>query len=197
MELENPHIGLIPLREVSPDLLWEAAQDPRVWEISPAPFGRSREDLARYIREALAEEQAGRALPFAVRDLRDGKIVGSTRLADIEPLHRKAQLGYTWYMPGVWGTAVNPSCKLLLLRHAFATMGLGRIFFRINRLNTRSLAAVERLGAMREGVLRRDLLLPDGSWRDTVVLSILAEEWPRVEAKLLARLLRCDDGGER
>ena len=184
----NAHVRLIPLSEVPAEALWQIAQDRRIWSISPAPFGRSRKDLETYVAEALSEEKAGRALPFAVRDIRDGRLLGCTRLADIERPHRKAQLGYTWYVPEVWGTAVNPSCKLLLLTHAFENMGLGRVYFRINRINERSLAAVERLGAVREGILRRDLLLPDGTWRDTVVLSILEEEWPDVKARLFARL---------
>lgn len=190
MEIANEHVRLVPLAEASMSDLWEVAQDRRVWDISPEPFGRSREDFDRYVHRALDDESRGTSLPFAVLDRNTGRALGSTRLADIEPAHRKAQLGYTWYAPDVWGTLVNPSCKLLLLTHAFETMGLGRVFFRINRINERSIAAVERLGAVREGVLRRDLLLPSGEWRDTVVLSILSEEWPATKGRLHQRLSR-------
>ncbi len=179
---------LVPFRSVAVEDVWRAAQGIREWTLSLAPYGKSLGEVGAYVAAALAEEDAGTGLPFAVVLRAEGRVVGSTRLLGIDAAHRKAELGYTWYAPEVWGTGVNPSCKLLLLRHAFEGMGLERVHLFVNALNARSLRAVARLGAVREGVLRRDRRLADGSWRDTVVFSILRAEWPGVEAGLLARL---------
>ena len=192
MKFENVHVRLIPLREVSIDGLWEAAQSLERWTLSLAPYGQSREQIRGYVAQASAQEDEGWTQPFAVLDQASGRVLGSTRLTLIDRENAKAELGYTWYARDVWGTAVNPSCKRLLLRHAFETMGLERVYFYVNLLNERSLAAVERLGAVREGVLRHDRRLSNGAWRDTVVLSILSAEWPAVRASLEERLLRFD-----
>lgn len=120
----------------------------------------------------------------------EGTVVGTSSLADVDLHNERAHLGYTGYAPAVWGTKVNPAAKLLLLQHAFEDCGFGRVKIQTGLANTRSQAAIAKLGATREGVLRRHLKLADGSWRDTVVFSVLADEWPDVRKGLQARIDR-------
>ena len=150
-----------------------------------------REDLGAFTEWARTYYRWNE-LPFAVRRLsRDGggDVVGTSSLADVDLPTESAQLGWTAYAPSVWGTAVNAETKLLLLGHAFAA-GLGRITIQADSRNERSRAAISGLGAVFEGIRRRDRRRADGSWRDTAVFSILAEEWPRVRAGLEDRLDR-------
>lgn len=118
----------------------------------------------------------------------EGTVVGTTSLADIDLHNERAHIGFTGYAPPVWGTKVNPAAKLLLLQHAFEDCGFGRVKIQTGLNNTRSQAAIAKLGATREGVLRRHMKNADGSWRDTVVFSILADEWPDVRKGLQARI---------
>jgi RimJ/RimL family protein N-acetyltransferase len=117
-----------------------------------------------------------------------GAVIGTTSLGDVDLLNESVHLGWTGYAPAVWGTVVNPATKLLMLQHAFEDCGFGRVKIQTGLTNTRSQAAIAKLGATREGVLRRHKRLADGSFRDTVVFSILADEWPEVRKGLLARI---------
>ena len=165
------------------DALWAILADPEVWRLMPVPLGSDRAVFDRYLAAALTD---ARAEVYAV--LRDGEVIGTSRLHEIEPDHRKAELGYTWYRRDVWGTNVNPTAKLRLLTRAFDELGLLRVYFYVDVRNRRSRAAVAKLGATEEGILRSDRLLPDGHRRDTAVSSILVEEWPRVRERLTGRL---------
>ncbi|WP_433006314.1 GNAT family N-acetyltransferase [Kribbella sp. CA-294648] len=118
----------------------------------------------------------------------EGTVVGTSSLADVDLSNERVHLGSTGYAPAVWGTKVNPAAKLLLLQHAFEDCGFGRVKIQTNLINIRSQAAIAKLGATREGVLRRHMKNADGTWRDTVVFSILADEWPEVRKGLLARI---------
>lgn len=124
--------------------------------------------------------------PYLVR-ASDGHVVGTSSLADIDPIARSAHIGWTAYHPSAWGSRVNPECKLLLLGHAFDG-GAERVKLQADAINERSRAAILKLGATFEGVLRHDRLRADGSWRSTAIYSILSEEWPEVRAGLHARL---------
>ncbi len=135
---------------------------------------------AVYIARLLAHGAAGAA----------GIIVGTSSLGDASLADERVHLGWTAYAPAVWGSAVNPECKLLLLAHVFDDCGFGRVKIQTDVLNTRSQAAIARLGAVREGVLRRHMRRADGTFRDTVVFSILRDEWPSVKRGLRARLDR-------
>ena len=119
-----------------------------------------------------------------------GTVVGTSGLGDVDVPNESIHLGWTGYAPAVWGTAVNPAAKLLLLQHAFDDCGFGRVKIQTGSTNTRSQAAIAKLGATREGVLRRHKRLADGSFRDTVVFSILADEWPEIRKRLEARINR-------
>jgi RimJ/RimL family protein N-acetyltransferase len=125
---------------------------------------------------------------YVVRLVADGTVVGTTSLGDVDLRNESVHLGWTAYAPAVWGTAINPATKLLLLQHAFEDCGFGRVKIQTGSTNARSQAAIAKLGATREGVLRRHKRLPDGSFRDTVVFSILADEWPDVRRRLQDRI---------
>jgi N-acetyltransferase len=151
----------------------------------PAAMPTSAEDMrAKWI------PAAAKRFAYVVRLVADGTVVGTSSLADVDVANEEIHLGYTGYAPAVWGTAVNPAAKLLLLEHAFETCGFGRVKIQTGSKNTRSQAAIAKLGATREGVLRRHKRMADGSFRDTVVFSILADEWPDVRKRLEDRISR-------
>ncbi len=179
--LEGHIVRLEPLADEHMTELAAAASDERIWGYSV------RGDTAAYLAAARNGMAAGEQVPFAVRLLSDGCLIGMSRMFEIDAAHRRLELGYTWYVPEFWGTAVNPEAKLLLLTHAFESWGARRVQFKVHHGNLRSQAAVEKLGAVREGVLRAHMIQPDGSRRDSVVFSIIAEEWPAVKAKLQER----------
>ncbi len=150
---------------------------------SPTPVGTAA--LEATIDAATATP--GR-LAFAVLDAATGEVRGSTSFYDWEPRMARVEIGHTYYAPRWWGTSNNPACKLLMLRHAFETWGCVRVALRADARNTRSIAAITRLGAKPEGVLRSHRVAPDGSRGDTAYFSILSDEWPAVRDGLLARL---------
>lgn len=153
------------------------------------------DEMTAWIDTALALQAAGKALPFVVRHLPSGAIVGSTRYMNIEPDRRRLEIGTTWYAKRVQRTALNTEAKFLLLRHAFESLGCLAVEFRTHFFNFRSREAIAKLGAKQDGVLRQHMVAANGTRRDTVVFSILDSEWPTVAAHLAARLERL--GGTR
>jgi RimJ/RimL family protein N-acetyltransferase len=182
--------------------LFAALDDPRVYAagFGGGPAGRpvAVAGMNQWVAASIADER--RPAVYMVRLLRDGPlgasgtIVGTTSLGDVSVPDERVHLGWTAYSPSVWATAVNPECKLLLLAHAFDDCGFGRVKIQTDSLNLRSQGAIARLGAVREGVLRRHQARADGTFRDTVVFSILRDEWPEVRAGLMARLAPPTDG---
>ncbi len=141
-------------------------------------------DMERFVADALKQKAAGHEIPFVIEDTENNRLVGSTRYCDIQPAHRNLEIGWTWLTPDVWRTRVNTECKFLLLRHAFETLGAVRVCLKTDNRNVRSQQAIERLGGVREGVLRRHRILPDGFIRDSVYFSIVDAEWPAVKDRL-------------
>lgn len=190
-------VSLTPLTDADVPALERAIRRP---EVFAGGFGGGPSGLpvdaaafAEFARHSYTPASDG--LPFAVRlrgGAHDGTIVGATKLGDLDLLNESAHLGWTAYDPRVWGSAVNPETKLLVLSLAF-DHGFGRVKLQADAVNARSRAAIERLGARFEGVLRRVQRRPDGSWRDTAVYSILADEWPAVRAGLEERLAERGD----
>ena len=174
------------------DGLFTALDDDRVWEMGySASKERPRSPGAwgHWIEAALNEQR----VMYVVRLIEpshdgDGRIVGTTSLGDIDLHNEKTHIGWTAYSPGVWSSSVNPECKLLLLGHAFEQCGFGRVKIQTDSINVRSQAAIAKLGAVREGITRRDLKRFDGTWRDSVVYSVIIDDWPQVKARLEARL---------
>lgn len=187
--LEGRGIRLEPLAEPHADALASAASDGKLWELwftaVPPPDG-----MRAYIEEALRGQRDGHMLPWIVRDITTGTIVGTTRYHDIVPALDRVEIGHTWYAESRQRTHVNTTCKLLLLAHAFDTVGCKVVGLRTDRFNLRSQRAIEALGANRDGVIRRFGLRKDGTARDSVMYSILASEWPEVRRHLELRLAR-------
>ena len=189
VRLEGHGVRLEPLTHEHRDALVAAASDGQLWELWVTSVPRPEEAEA-YIEQALAGQRAGHMLPFAVRELADGTIVGSTRFHDVEPAIERVHIGYSWYAQRWQRTHVNTSCKLLLLQHAFDAWGCRAVGLRTDRFNLASQRAIERLGAHRDGVIRHHMSRRDGSVRDTVFYSILAHEWPDVRKHLELQLAR-------
>lgn len=191
-------VRLDPLEAADADGLFAALDDERVWAAGygGGPAGRPGDvaAMARIVESAVMAAHRGERQAYVVRmavgtDLgKAGTVVGTSSLGEWDLVNERVHLGWTAYGPRWWGTAVNAECKLLLLGHAFDDCGFGRVKIQTDLLNERSQAAIARLGATREGVLRRHLRRADGTFRDTVVFSVLRDEWPAVRAGLLARL---------
>jgi N-acetyltransferase len=187
--LEGRGLRLEPLGDEHVDELAAAAADGRLWELwftaVPPPDG-----MRAYVADARKGQRDGHMLPWAVRDLTRGAIIGSTRYHDIVPAVDRVEIGYTWYAQSRQRSSVNTTCKLLLLGHAFDTLGCKVVGLRTDNFNFRSQRAIEVLGAKRDGVIRHHGVRRDGSVRDTVMYSILASEWPDVRRHLELRLER-------
>lgn len=180
-------VRLDRLTDADVEPMHELMSDPRAFTSGAWPFETAHTDIdqtASLVRSRLADRNS---VPYAVR-LLDGTFAGTTSLLEIDLANEKTHIGSTFYGRDFWGGRVNPETKLLLLEHAFDACGFGRVKIQTDHRNARSLAAIERLGATYEGTLRRDVRRSDGSWRDTVVFSILADEWPGVRAALQSRL---------
>ena len=192
VDLVGTHVRLEPLQAGHAAALRDAMSDGELWRLwyTAVP---TFDGMDGYIATALAERDAGVSLPFVVRDA-GGAIVGSTRYCNVDGLNRRLEIGYTWYAARVQRTGLNSEAKLLLLRHAFETLDCIAVEFRTNWFNQRSRAAIARLGAKQDGVLRNHRLMPDGSLRDTVVFSIIASEWPSVRQNLQFMLDRGAQG---
>lgn len=184
--LRGRHVQLEPLRLEHADGLRAAASDGRLWELSftnvPQP-----EDVEAWLEGALAKQVAGEQLAFTVRDA-TGRIVGSTRYYELLPETPRLCIGYTWYARSVQRTGLNTEAKLLLLGHAFEALRCASVGFHTSTRNLASRAAIARLGAREEGILRQHLRHRDGTLRDSVCFSILDSEWPEVKAGLRAKL---------
>jgi len=187
--LESRGIRLEPLGPEHHDGLVAAAADGELWKL----WFTSVPDAAgtpAYVANALKGQAEGHMLPWAVRDLSDGAIVGSTRYHDIVPAIDRVEIGYTWYAARCQKSHVNTTCKLLLLSHAFDTLGCQVVGLRTDNFNFVSQKAIEGIGAKKDGVLRHHQARADGSVRDSVLYSILASEWPDVKRHLELRLAR-------
>jgi N-acetyltransferase len=187
--LEGYGIRLEPLTALHRDGLVSAAGDGRLWQLWVTSVPEPGE-TPRYIADAAEGQRLGHMLPWAVRELTTGAIVGSTRYHDIAPQVDRVEIGYTWYGSHWQRSHVNTACKLLLLAHAFETLGCKVVGFRTDNFNFASQRAIEALGARKDGVIRHHQARRDGTVRDSVMYSILVAEWPDVKRHLSARLTR-------
>jgi RimJ/RimL family protein N-acetyltransferase len=187
--LEGHGVRLEPLEEKHHDGLAAAAADGELWELFfttvPEP-----EKTKKYIEDALKGQERGDMLPWAVRDLKTNSIVGSTRYHDIIPAADRVEIGYTWYAQRCQRTHVNTACKLLLFTYGFDTLNCKVVGLRTDNFNFRSQRAIEALGAKKDGVIRHHWPRRDGSIRDTVMYSVLRDEWSGVRKHLELRLKR-------
>lgn len=187
--LEGSGVRLEPLTPDHHDALAAAAADGRLWELWFTSVPRP-DQTATYIADALAGQQAGHMLPWAVRELSTDAIVGTTRYHDIVPQIDRVEIGYTWYAARWQRSHVNTACKSLLLAHAFDTLGCAVVGLRTDNFNFASQRAIAAIGAKRDGVIRHHQARRDGTVRDSVMFSILAAEWPDVKRHLATRLAR-------
>ncbi|GAB5560197.1 MAG: hypothetical protein SynsKO_18440 [Synoicihabitans sp.] len=188
--LTNQWVTLEPLRPThAPDLFHAGHRHPDL-EFQPTPPFTKTMDAVNWVTGALDDQLAGRRVPFAIIDPIAKVAVGSTSLFDFRPAERALEIGYTWITPTSQRTPINTAAKLLLLTHCFETLRCERVQLKTDARNTRSQRAIERLGARREGVLRRHMKLYDGFVRDSVFYSILSAEWPTVKTSLESRLDR-------
>lgn len=184
--LQGETVKLIPIKMDHLDGLWEAAQPDEIWTYMATKV-RSKDEMEQMINAAINGRENGTEYAFTVVN-NENQIIGSTRFLDILPRHNSAEIGSTWYHPDVWRTKVNTECKFLLLRHAFDVWNLKRVQLKTDSRNIRSQQAIARIGAVKEGVLRKDRIISDGYVRDTVFFSILKDEWQDVSTQLNMKL---------
>lgn len=180
-------IELRPVEEEILDELFKVASDPDMWQLTSVDYS----DPAIFypsFKAALSDRALGSTYPFVIRLVGSERIVGTTRLLNINPHDKSIEIGVTWIAREFWGRSVNMECKRILLRYCFEHLGVNRVQFRAKADNARSRRALEKLGATLEGVLRKDKIEPNGNPRDTAIYSILRDEWPMVSAHLANRL---------
>ena len=187
--LEGQHTRLEPLTLAHQEPLVAAASDGELWN-STVTIVPTRDTMGEYIEAAVAAQARGNELPFVIIRKPTGEVVGTTRFYEIEPKDRRVAIGYTWVSGSAQRTGVNTEAKLLLLTHAFEHWRCNRVEFITDVLNQQSRAAILRLGAKEEGILRNHMIMPNGRIRDSACFSIIAAEWPEVKARLKAKLDR-------
>jgi N-acetyltransferase len=188
IRMEGETVKLIPMEIGQLDHLWEAGRNQSIWEFTASKIP-SKEDMKKVIEAATMERDKGTQIPFVVVNKKTDKIIGSSRYMDISKAHKSLEIGWTWYNPEYWRTGVNTETKFLLLQYAFEKLNMNRVQFCTDSRNVRSQTAIARLGASKEGVLRKHRIIADGYVRDTVVFSVIKEEWPRVKTLLQDKMI--------
>jgi len=185
--LEGRHVRLEPLTSGHAAGLAEIGLDEDLWRWIPTSV-RTAEEMSAYVQTALKEQADGSALPFALIEKTSGRVIGSTRYGNIERVHHRLEIGWTWVARAWQRTPINTEAKYLLLRHAFETLGCMRVELKTDSLNERSRAAIQRIGAREEGIFRNHMITSTGRVRHTVYYSIVDSEWPQVKSRLEAKL---------
>ena len=185
--LAGEHVQLEPMLEAHHAALAEVGLDEDLWKWIPVPV-RTPEEMKAYVDAALAEQARGVSLPFTIVERATGNVIGSTRYANIERIHRRVEIGWTWVARPWQRTAVNTECKYMLLKHAFETLGCIRVELKTDSLNERSRAAILRIGAKEEGVFRNHMITASGRIRHSVYFSVTDSEWPVVKRRLEEKL---------
>ena len=183
-------IQLVPLQRNDAGELFAAGNDPQIWAFMRYGTVDSLEKMQAFIEDQLAHQDRGTDLPFTVIEKASGKKIGMTRYLNVEPDNRALEIGGTWYALAHQRTGVNTEAKFLLLEHAFETIGVIRVQFKADVRNTVSQRALERIGCVKEGLLRDHMILPDGTIRSSYYYSILAREWPAIKASLQEKISR-------
>ncbi|MGR3890406.1 GNAT family N-acetyltransferase [Pseudomonas sp. 1152_12] len=187
--LTGTSVELLPLQRDHASALVEAASDGELWNLNvthvPGP-----KTVDKYIDIALAGREAGSMIPFVIVRRDSGQVVGSTRFWKVDRVNRKLEIGHTFLAQSAQKSAINTQAKLLLLTYAFEVLDCVRVQFTTDELNEKSRAAILRLGAVQEGIVRHERIMPDGRKRNSVRFSIIDSEWPQVKTSLQAKLLR-------
>jgi N-acetyltransferase len=184
-------VRLEPLQQEHAAALYEASREnPDLWQYMPIRQPRSVEQMEQLVATTLQLLKQDMCLPFAIVDLASGRVVGETRYLNIMVQDRGLEIGSTWLAPSIQRTGINTECKYLLLSHAFEQLNAIRVQLKTHHLNVQSQQAIERLGAVKEGILRNLKIMPDGSYRHSVYYSIIESEWPQVKTGLEAKMRR-------
>ncbi|MFH2040403.1 MAG: GNAT family protein [Chloroflexota bacterium] len=186
--LKGNVVSLEPLSESHVKELAIAGKDKSIWAYMMYGYPVSEDLMRDWVKDILERRDSGNDLPFAVKHLASGKVVGATRYLDMRPDHKGLEIGGTWYSIDYQRSPVNTESKYLLLKYAFEMLGCIRVQFKTDLRNNRSQAAIERLGAVKEGILRKHMITPEGVVRDSVYYSILDSEWPNVKKQLEDKL---------
>ncbi len=181
--LMGDRVKILPMEDHHVQELFDAGINPDIWPYMPMKV-QSIEDMKCLVNGALQARDQGSEFPFVILDKDSGKFVGSTRFLNISISNRNLEIGWTWLSPSVWRTRINTECKYLLLKHCFETLRTIRVQLKTDSRNVRSQQAIERLGAVKEGVLRNHMVMPDGYLRDSVFYSVINREWVLVKDKL-------------
>ncbi len=181
--LEGQRVRLLPLEAAHAEQLFQSGNHPEIWTYLPKKVDTLKH-MIELVEEALQGKEKGLDYPLAVYDKQLERLVGSTRLLNISTVHRNFEIGWTWYSPTVWRTSVNTECKHLLLSYGFEQFRAVRIQLKADVRNDRSNRAIARIGAVKEGEVRQDRILPDGYIRTANLYSIIDTEWPDVKQKL-------------
>lgn len=187
MVLKGRVVELSPVEEGTLGELFDVGRDREIWRLTSVDYSDPAIFYPNF-KAALHDREQGKAYPFLVRLRESGRVIGTTRLLDIHPHDKKVEIGVTWIASEFWGRGINTECKQLLLEYCFEILGVNRVQFRAKADNARSRRALEKIGAMFEGVMRKDKIEPNGNPRDTAFYSIVREEWPSVEVQLAAQL---------
>lgn len=185
--LEGTYIRLVPLSLAHHGQMCEVGLDPDLWRLTTT-LVRTPADMQTYIEVALKAQAAGTVLPFATIEKVSGKVVGSSRYANVDSTNRRLEIGWTWVAPPWQRSVVNTEAKYLMLRHAFEALGCIRVEFKTDSLNERSRQALLRIGAKEEGIFRNHMITPSGRIRHSVYFSIIDSEWPEVKVRLEAKI---------
>lgn len=187
--LENEIVKLRPVQMSDIEAIAHAANDARIWEHMSVTL-LMKEAVENYIENAIKEREKGISYMFAVIEKKTDKLVGCTSFLDISLPHKRLEIGATWYHPSVWRSAINTNCKFLLFQYCFEVLKLNRIQIKTGHENHRSQKAIERIGAVKEGVLRNHMIRKEGEIRHTVMYSVVAEDWKKLEVKFVDELLK-------
>lgn len=187
LTLEGETVRLILMKPDQLDDLWEAGKNQSIWEFTASKI-QSKEDMKKVIEAAMITKGEGTQIPFTVVEKQTDKIIGSSRYLDLSKVHKSLEIGWTWYNPDYWRTRVNTETKFLMLQYAFENLDVNRVQFCTDSRNVRSQTAIARLGANKEGVLRKHRIIADGYVRDTVVFSIIKDEWAQLKLMLLDKM---------
>lgn len=185
--LTGHYVQLEPMLPAHRDFFVDVGLDEELWRWIPDPV-RTPEEMSAYVDAALAQQASGVSLPFTIVERASGKVIGSTRYANIERVHRRIEIGWTWVATLWQRTPVNTECKYLLLRHAFEVLGCIRVELKTDSLNEKSRKAIARIGAREEGIFRNHMITSTGRIRHSVYFSVIDSEWPAVKARLEEKL---------
>lgn len=185
--LTGHYAQLEPMLPAHREMLAEVGLDEELWRWIPDPV-HTPEEMFAYVDAALAQQASGVSLPFTIVERKSGKVIGATRYANIERVHRRVEIGWTWVAPAWQRTPINTECKYMLLRHAFETLGCIRVELKTDSLNEKSRKAIARIGAREEGIFRNHMITSTGRLRHTVYFGVIDSDWPVVKARLEEKL---------